>query len=348
MPPEKFVLKTIKVLPNQQQLCALRFSRCGKILAGGTFQGTIARWACSNDVFSELAPITGHHGWVQSLAFHADGERLFAADSWGQLSSWNYAHERPQAAWSVDAHDGWIHQLALSPDGAVIATVGRDQTIRLTNAANGRVIRTLPAQEEVLSIAFHPHGKYVVSGDLRGSIKIWDVASGSAARTLDASAMYLKDRIQDVGGVRCFAFDNDGALLLAGGSRPKTGGFVTGVQLLLAFDWHTGKILHTLQGSADTEGYIFDMVWHPSGYVMAVTSGQPGTGKLYFQRLTEAQPFLVQAGLANCHSLTMHPDCRRLAVSGTNANSAGNGRPKGDKYPGNFSPVHIFALPKNS
>jgi hypothetical protein len=41
-------------------------------------------------------------------------------------------------------------------------------------------------------------------------------------------------RIQDVGGVRCLAFTAGGSTLLAGGSQPKTGGFVQGV---LAFDF---------------------------------------------------------------------------------------------------------------
>jgi hypothetical protein len=81
--------------------------------------------------------------------------------------------------------------------------------------------------------------------------------------------------------------------------------------------------------------------------VMAVTSGQPGQGKFLFQRLEDAQPFFLAAGMANCHSLAVHPNGRRLVVSGTNANSSGNGRQLGQnkEYPGNFSPLHVWELP---
>jgi hypothetical protein len=79
---------------------------------------------------------------------------------------------------------------------------------------------------------------------------------------------------------------------------------------------------------------------------MAVTSGQPGQGKLLFQVPSAAQPFF-QAARANCHSLAVHPDGRRLVVCATNANSAGNGRRigKGSEYPGNFSPLLTWEMP---
>lgn len=345
MPPAKVALKPFKVLPNKQQLCTLRFSRCGKVLAGGTFEGAIARWDASGDSFAPLPPISGHHGWVQSLAFHPDGQRLFAADSWGSVACWEYASATPRAAWKAAVHDGWIHQLALSGDGALIATAGRDRTVRLLAAADGKPRQTLNSNEDVFSVAFHPGGKHVVSGDLKGLIQVWEVETGKPVRTFDARTMYLKDRIQDVGGVRCLTFSDDGSTIVAGGSKPKSGGFVQGSLLLLFFDWRTGKLSHTIRGAADTEGFVFDAAWHPSGFIMAVTSGQPGNGKLFLQRPADEKPLLVQSGMTNCHALSLHPNGRRLAVSGTNANSAGNGRLlRNNEYPGNFSPVHVFDL----
>ena len=137
------------------------------------------------------------------------------------------------------------------------------------------------------------------------------------------------------------------AAMIAGGSVSKSGGFVQGALEILVFDWKTGKVKKTIKGSADTEGYVFDMVVHPDGFLMAVSSGQPGQGKLFFQKLDEAQPFFALP-LPNCHSLSLHPNRMRLVVSATNGNSSGNGRPlgKNKEYPGNDSPLHIFDLPK--
>ena len=197
-----------------------------------------------------------------------------------------------------------------------------------------------------MSIAFHPDGKSIVSGDAKGVIRQWDLKSAKAGREFDGRNLHFKDRIQDVGGVRCFAFDSAGSTLFAGGSQPKTGGFVQGVLALLGFDWSTGKATTTHVGTNDAEGYILDLAWHPAGFVMGVSSGQPGQGKLFFHRPEDAQPFFTSP-LPNAHSLAVHPGGKRLAVAATNANSAGNGRQigKGKEYPGNFSPLHVFDFP---
>jgi hypothetical protein len=48
--------------------------------------------------------------------------------------------------------------------------------------------------------------------------------------------------------------------------------------------------------------------------------------------------------MANCHSLAVHPDGKRLVVAATNAGSNGNGRPKDKEYLGNWSPLHVWSL----
>jgi hypothetical protein len=341
-------LKTIKVVNPDQQLCTVRFNPDGKVLAAGTFEGSIRRWDAASDAFTELPAIVGHQGWVQRIVFHADNQRLFAADSFGQLACWNIAGAEAKLLWKIkDAHDGWIHSLALSPDGSQLATCARDRTVRIASSGDGKPVHRLAQPDDLFAVAFHPEGKSFVTGDLKGAIRQWDCLTGKVMRELDARSMYLKDRLQDVGGVRCFAFDSSGGTLLAGGSVPKSGGFVQGTMQIIAFDWQTGKAKSTVKGSADTEGYVFDMVFHPDGYFMAVTSGQPGQGKLFLQRLEEAQAFMTLP-LANCHALALSPDGLRLVVSATNGNSAGNGRQigKGKEYPGNFSPLHVFEVPK--
>jgi len=342
--------KEVKVLKLDQQMGTIRFSRCGKFLAAGGFDGTVRRWDASSDQFSELPALTGHNGWVQTVAFHGDGKRLFSADSWGQLCCWPYADKEPKPLWAVkEAHDGWIRRLAVSPNGKLLASCGRDQKVRLWSAENGQKQQELTGHgHDIFCVAFHPDGKSLLSGDLKGIIKQWDLATGKAVREFDARVLYLYERIQDVGGVRCLAFDRTGATLICAGGQPKSGGFVQATPAILFFDWQTGKVTHTLKSANDNEGYVYDLHWHPDGFVMAVTSGQPGNGKLFFQRPQDAQPFFVTPKMANCHALDVHPNGHRLVISATNANSAGNGRlvDKNKEYPGNWSPLHIWDLPK--
>lgn len=337
--------KQFKTINLDRQMTSLRYSACGKFLAAGGFDGTVRRFDATSEELPPLASLAGHCGWVTAVAFHPDGRRLFSVDSWGRMCAWPYVDVAPQPLWTVEhAHDGWIRGLAISADGATLATCGADKRICLWSPDDGSLRRELLAGDDVYSLAFHPAGA-LVSGDLHGTIKQWDVASGAWVRAFDARSMYLYDRIQDVGGVRVLAFDRRGTTLVAGGSIPKGGGFVQGSPLIHWYDWSTGDLRHALKFGADSDGFVYDLSEHGDGFWMAVTSGQPGNGKLLFHLPGDEQPFFT-AAMANCHALAAHPDGRRLAVLATNGGSNGNGRrlKDGQEYAGNFSPLHIWDL----
>jgi WD40 repeat protein len=345
---ERYQPKQGQTLTHDRQLGVVRFSPDGKVLAAGALDGTVRRWDAAN-AFAPLPPLLGHNGWVQALAFHPDSKRLFTADSWGRLCCWPFTEKEPKPLWSVAAaHDGWVRRLVVSPDGGAIASCGVDRVIRFWSADAGKKLRELAGHEhDVYSLAFHPDGKSLVSGDLRGVVKHWDLASGKAVRAFDASAMYRYDRMQDVGGVRWLAFDRAGAALACGGGQPSSGGFVQGVPLLLVIDWPAGKVTQSLKIGGDSDGFVLDAAWHPDGFVMGVTSGQPGQGKLFFHRPGDTQPFFLTPAMPNCHALAVHPNLTRLVVSATNGSSGGNGRvlDKNKEYAGNWSPLHIWDLP---
>ncbi len=105
-----------------------------------------------------------------------------------------------------------------------------------------------------------------------------------------------------------------------------SGATVQGVPLVLLFDWATGKQKHSLALGDKTDCFVHDLLLHAEDFVMAVTSGTPGRGKLVFWRPGEAKPFFETTQMPNCHSLALHADGRRLAVAATSANSNGNGR----------------------
>ena len=98
---------------------------------------------------------------------------------------------------------------------------------------------------------------------------------------------------------------------------------------------------------AAKDGFVLDAAWHPGGYLILVTSGQPGNGKIMFLRPGEKEPFFTHTNVANCHSVTLHPDGKRFAVMAMNKGSNGNGRQltKDGQYAGNTSPVHLFEIP---
>jgi len=346
---QKYQPKESKVLKLDRQMCSVRFSPDGKLLVAGGQDATIRRWDASGDTLIDLPPLTGHGGWVQTLGFSPDGKRLYSADSWGKLLCWNGADPEPKPVWIVDqAHDGWIRALAVSPDGKQLATCGMDRQVRLWSAEDGKKLQELAGHpDDVFALAFHPDGKALVTGDLKGVVRHWDLAAGKVTRELNAGNLYLQNRLQDVGGARCLVFDKAGTTLACAGTQPKNGGNVQGVPTILIFDWATGKVQHTLKVGTDGDAYVCDLAFHPAGFVMAVSSGNPGVGKFFFHRPGDEQPFFLMTKMANCHALAVHPNGTRLVVSATNGSSNGNGRQIGkDGYPGNFSPLHVWDLPK--
>lgn len=335
------------VIKPPVQLCLLRYSPCGSTLAAGGFDGLVHRWDVGAGAATGRPPLRGHGGWVQALAFLPEGDRLVSADSWGRLCGWPYRDEAPAPSWSVDrAHDGWIRQVAVDPVGGRIATCGSDRAVRLWSRDGRKLREWADLAEDVFAVAFRPDGSTLVSGDLKGMVRERDPATGATVREFDARVLHRYDRIQDVGGVRCLAFDPAGKLLACAGTTPRTGGFVQGTPTILIFDGATGALRQTLTIGGEADGFVHDLNWHPDGFVTAVTSGQPGNGRLVFWRPGDPEPFLNRTGMPNSHSLALHPGGRRLAVSATNADSNGNGRRlEQGEYRGNWSPIHLWDLP---
>ncbi len=334
------------------QVHAARFSPCGNFLAAGGFAGEVFRWDISSEEPESLEPLNGHHGWVQFVAFQQPGELLFSADSWGQLSAWAYAENKPQPKWTVgQAHDGWVRDVQVSPDGRVLATCGRDGMIRLWSADAGNLVKEFSGGgQDVFCLRFNPDGTSLLSGDDRGIVRQWNLESGDCERQFDASTLHLLHRLQDVGGVRAMNLDAAGKTLAVAGTKPKNGATVQGTPTVLLFDFETGELKQTVELGPTNQCYVHDVHLHEAGFLLAVTNGTPGTCQFLFQRPEDETPFFVNTKLANCHGLSFHPDGRRLAVTCTNRGSNGNGRRlnKDGEYEGNFSPIHLFEIPEAS
>lgn len=349
---KQFTPKEAGQVDADRQVHSARFSPCGGFLFAGGYDGQIRRWQIGEAADAApqlLPPLAGHRGWVQPVAFHAEAKLLFSADSWGELRAWSYAAEPPQEKWSVaDAHAGWIRDLDVSPDGRTLASCGSDRKARLWTAADGSEPCVLADYgEDIYCVRFHSDGQSLLTGDAKGIVKQWRLADGQATREFNAGKLFLYHRLQDVGGVRCLAFDREGQRLAVGGTKPNGGGSVTGIPLVMIFDTSSGEVLHEMELGSTQDVYVCDLAWHEAGFLIVATSGQPGNGKFLLQRPEDKEPLFSTTKLSNCHSISRHPAGRRIAVVTTNRNSNGNGRPldKDGRYPGNHSPICFFEFP---
>jgi len=338
--------KNVKTIAAQTQVRSARFSPCGKVLVAGGFDARVRRWNTADDEPAELSSFDGHHGWVDGLAFRAEGELLFTGDSWGQLrATRGYCAEQPTVAWQHEtAHDGWIRDLAISPDGRLVASCGSDRVCRLWSAEDGQKKHELATGRDLYRVLWAPDGT-LITGDERGVVKQWRL-DGTLIKEFDARALFAVSRLQDVGGVQTLAIDSAGTLLAVGGVTPKNGGTVVGVPTLLVFDMTTGQQKHQWKLGTDNDCFVADVHFHHAGFLSLVTYGTPGQGQLIYLVPDEPAPVFTKK-LTNPQSLSWHPTGARLAVVTTNAGSNGNGRPldKSGAYKTNQSPIQLFHLP---
>lgn len=337
-------------LRHDRQLWQARFSPTGQFLIASGYDATIQRWDLTGAEPQLLPPLLGHNGWVQELEFLPE-EHILSADSWGRLTCWPYAVENPEPIWNLaEAHEGWIRALAVSPDGKVAATGGNSAAVKLWSTANGKLLQELPHSRRVYSLCFHPDGQSLASGDLEGVIRQWNLAAGQELRQLDASPLYVDeaksmDRIQQCGGVRRLRFDQTGKRLVCAGQKTPGGGFATGTPCAIVFDWESGKTLREMPMGGTSDGFTYDVQFHPDGFVMATSSAFPNTGHVWFWRPEDDQAFFSSKQLANGRSLSLHPDGKRVAHL-TSQSPNGNGRALQEgKYPGGSAVIRLMTFP---
>src|SRR5260370_10010028 len=200
-------------LKHTSPLLGCRFSPCGRFVLAGAQDNSVQRWQLDG---GKKSPLVGHKSWVRGLAFAAKEQLLFSAGYDGKLLTWPLDAETPAPVPTAEAHKGWVRALAVSTDGKMLASCGNDNIVRLWNVADGAPVKEFAGHtSHVYNVAFHPKQPLLVSGDLKGTLKVWDVARGTLERELDAKALHKNDATfqADHAAIRAMACIPDVALL---------------------------------------------------------------------------------------------------------------------------------------
>ncbi len=217
---------------------------------------------------------------------------------------WHYVHRicHPEIL-TLQGHTSRVESVAFSPDGSLIASCegsnyglegSQGSLVKLWNAETGAELHSLVGHtSSVLSLAFSPDGRRVVSGGLE-SVRVWDTGTGAEVRALegqvdavygvayssdgkyvaaadyegqlslwDAETGNLEFAHQKLGGARCVAFSPDSKLVACG----RTVGTVT------VRDVQTGeeilelnsKYRHSASGKED----VLSVAFSPNGRKIA-------------------------------------------------------------------------------
>lgn len=262
-----------------------------------------------------------HQSWVGGMSLFSDGDRMATGDFIGQLIIWTDRAGTPKPLFSFEAHKGSIRKVAVSPDGNLVASVGNDGAVRIWHTdADEKLHKELLGHEcHVYHVAFHPDGKSLISADLKGRIKHWDVETGKLVREIDASLLHtysVKYEV-DVGGIRGMTFNADGSQLACSGATGEDKGIAhSGDARVLLFDWKSGDLLNELRPEKKEVCTAWGVQFHPDGFILASGGSRTG-GFLWFWKPEEEIAFhqLKFRQRAPGFDVDLAPDNKTMAVA---------------------------------
>src|SRR5262245_22640225 len=73
-----------------------------------------------------------------------------------------------------------------APTAGLLASSGRDKTVRVWDAATGREVRSFRGHtDSVKGVAYSPNSRLIASASLDRTVKVWDVTTGQEVRTFE-------------------------------------------------------------------------------------------------------------------------------------------------------------------
>ncbi len=227
-------------------------------------------------------------------------------------------------------HSDAIAQAVFSPDGALVATASWDHTVKLWEAASGRLLRTFAGHIDwVTDIVYSADGRTIVTCSADDTMRMWDVATATTLRveelgackalafsgngrvlalgrgldaqllnTVSGEVILEVEKESETISVTSVALSGDGALLA-----------VAGDQKVLLWDGRTGKPLGELSGHTDT---INAVAISPDGRAIATASADQ-TVRLW--DAASGKPLhTIEAG-NNAQAVAFSPDGSSLAIA---------------------------------
>ena len=225
------------------------FSADGRRLVSSDSDGRILLWEAETGEWLGEAPFSPHAGGT--AGFYPDDETVVAlANLEERLRSWP-VEPRRRASPSFD-HGEQVWGLVFIPGTSLLASAGDNHLIRLWDLDQNALKTTLRGHETlVTAIATPPDGRILVSGDLHGNLRLWDLEAAEAPPRPLASIS---------GRARVMRWSPDGRHLAVGGES----GWV------LVWERSTDRWVSLKTAGRDAYG----VAWSPDGSMLAAGGHQ--------------------------------------------------------------------------
>jgi WD40 repeat protein len=119
---------------------SVAFSPDGKRVAWAGIDGLVSVYDAT-DSFRQIATLSGTPGYQSCLAFSPDGRSIVAGSRNGPARMWQV--ETGQLISTIHGHSSGVRDVAFSPDGSLLATVGADRRIIVSDLLDYQEVSSL-------------------------------------------------------------------------------------------------------------------------------------------------------------------------------------------------------------
>lgn len=276
--------ETLRLTAHRDSVNSLSFSLDGQSFVTGSSDGTLGLWETATG--KELRRIDSQTRRVLTVSFNPDGRRVASGSSEGVVSLWDLSRGRELYRL---AHEGWVGVVLFSPDGRSLVNRSVERTV-LWESATGQELRRFQSVGNALrDLRISSTGRNLVTASSDGSVRLWDVATGSEGL-----------RIDDPGA---------GSVALSADEERIAAGSLDG--LIRIWDW-TKRELRRLEGH---DGRVWSLDFNPDGR-QVVSGGKDATVRLW-EVGTGKELRCFEKHEDSVLSVTFSPGGRRIASGST-------------------------------
>ena len=272
---------------HKGEIKVLKFSPDGAILATAGLDRTVCLWDVRTGQIR--LSLKGHGSAVNSLSWSSDASSIVTGSQDGTVKIWEPKNLEP--ALPADRIKEFFATSFMANGDLIGLGTNQQQETKIWNLSTGEVISRLAEDGSLmLCAAFSHDNTLAATGGTRGSVKLWDFATGRLIRELPGhtSAVYGLD------------FSPEGRLISGGHDKR-----------LLLWDAHTGALIRSLDSGVEN---YYRAVFSADGGMIASACAD-GSIKVW-----DAESLTVK------HTLFGHTDAvRALAFSRNGALLASGG-----------------------